>query len=141
MADTTVPITAGVGTGIAVEVQGGANYQVVVPGAHRASPYTPIAITLAGNGDNQVLAGVALQTIKVYGVLLYATAAAVNIKLTDGPGGTSFHGVAIPLLSQGASWFMPIHGNPYWTGTVANALTLNLSAAQNVSGCIWVIQS
>lgn len=142
MADTSVPITAGIGTPVAVEVQNALDYQVVLPGAHLASPYTEAIINAALNGDNIIIAAPgALKVIRVYGFILFAQGGAVNAKWTDGVGGTSLFGPVFPFNGVGAAWQQNRDGNPWWTGTANTALILNLSGAVQVGGRIWYVAS
>lgn len=136
MADTSVAVTPGLGAPIAVEVQNALDYQVILPGAKLTTPYTEVAINIAGAGDNQIVAAVAAKQTRLYGFFLMATGGAVNVKWKDGA--VDFH-PALSLLGIGATWMLPRDGNAWFTGTANTALFLNLSAAIQVSGRAYYI--
>lgn len=132
-ADSTVPITAGVGTSVAVESFGGANYQIT--GVRLSSSLTELPVTFNTNGANDVIAAVAAKQIRLFGWLLFA-AGAVNMTPKDGAATLAF-GAAFPFLGQGAAWFLPLSQIAYWTLPVNSKMTLALDAGVAVSGRIW----
>lgn len=103
------------------------------PIVNPASKSAPINHGVLGN--NQVIVGVAGKRIAVLGIMLTSTGT-VNVKWTDGPGGSDFTGDN--NLTVGEGYVIPI-GNPeaYWfIGSVGLDLTLNLSAAIAVDGIV-----
>ena len=132
MADN-VAITAGAGTIIGAEDQNGVEYQRIIAWTSLTSPYAEAAINVAGSGDNQIIAAVSAKQIIVFGFFLVA-AGAVSIKWRDGT--SDFH-PALPLIGQGASWFLPRDGIRWFVCSTNVALNLNLSAAVQVSGRIY----
>lgn len=132
-ADTSVAITAGVGTAVAVEASGGLQYQIT--GVRLTSCFTELPVTFSTNGANDVIAAVLAKQIRLYGWLLFA-AGAVNLTPKDGAATAAF-GAAFPFLGQGASWFLPLSQTAYWTLPVNSKMSLVLDAAIVVSGRIW----
>src|SRR4051812_5850417 len=109
MADTSVPITAGVGTAIATELHNALYYQSFVPGVRYTSPMSEFKIDITAAGDTDLVALTALMTIKVYGLFI-AAQGAVDLILKDGTAGVEL----FPLLSltgKGASWMLPRDGH------------------------------
>lgn len=141
MSDNT-SITPGVGATIAADDCGGVLVQQIKTGFGgngRLDSLSEIAINCALNGDNVIVAAVALQSVRLYGFFLIVNAA-VDLKWRDGAAGTDFHPVQY-MLGKGAGWMLPRDGQPWFTTAVGNALVLNLSAAIQVSGRAYYAQS
>jgi len=98
------------------------------------SAYSQAKIDLAGAGDNNLVAGTALQTIRVFRILL--TLAAGTIKFKDGAG-TDLTGA----LSLSAIVLESNDGNPLYITSAGNAFIGNLSGANQLSGTIWYTKS
>ncbi|MGE3510713.1 MAG: hypothetical protein AB7N65_17710 [Vicinamibacterales bacterium] len=91
-----------------------------------------VAVSAASNGDNTLVAAQgAGNAIRVMGLMLVA-AAAVDVRLESGAGGTPLTGVISLDAKAGFVWPMSDIG---WVQTADNALlNLELSAAVQVSG-------
>lgn len=134
-----VAITPGLGTSVRTEDQGGVQVQIISVGNRITTPFSEVAINVASSGDNTIIAaGAAGVKHRLYGFFLSVNGA-VNLKWKDGAA-SDFHPVQY-FLGQGASWFMPRDGNPWFTGTAATALILNLSAAIQVSGRAYYVSA
>jgi hypothetical protein len=137
-----VAITPGVGTTVATDDCGGSQVQQIriALGAEGRleTAMSEIAINCATLGDNVIVAAVVLQSVRLYG-FFFQVAAAVNFKWKDGVAGTDFHPVQYGT-GQGAGWFLPRDGRPWFTTTAANALVLNLSVAVQCSGRAYYAQ-
>lgn len=135
-ADTSVAITAGVGTAVAVESSGGLDYQIT--GVRLSSCFTETPVNFNTNGDNipAALAAVAAKQIRIYGWILIAQAA-VTINPREGAGGTQAFGAGFPLLAAGASWLLPLSSIAYWTLPVNTGVNFNLNGAVSVNGRVW----
>jgi len=103
----------------------------------KVAKMTAVAINAASSGDNTLVSGTALQTIRVHRLFL-VVAAAVNLKFKDGAG-SDFH-PALPLQAY-ASLAFDFDGEPYFITTSGNGLILNLSAAVQVSGMLYYTKS
>lgn len=140
MADHVI-ITPGVGATIAADDCGSAKVQFTKLGyggdGRLDGAVSSLAINVAGNGQNQIIAAVAGQTVRCYGFWFF-TGAAVNVKWRSNT--TDFH-PAVSLLGNGAFWMLPPIGIPWFTTTIAEGLFLNLSAAIQVSGIVYYGQS
>lgn len=139
--DSSVAVTPGVGAAIAIESIGGLAYQkirVAWGPEGFVDEMTQLSINVASNGDNSIVVAVAAQTIRVYG-FFFTVAGVVSAKWKNGAG-TDFH-PALPFLGNGASWFLPKDGRPWFTCSVNTALILNLSGAIQVSGSLYYAQS
>ena len=95
------------------------------------------AINEATSGDRTVLAGTALQTVRLFRMWLHV-AAACSLKWKDGAG-IDFH-PAIPFTA-GGTWVLDFDGEPWFVTTAGNGLLLNLSAAVQVSGRFYYTKS
>lgn len=112
----------------------GTNSVVVPTLANLAFP--PLALIL---GDNQLVAGIGGETVKMYRGMFQVDGAAI-LKFTDGPGGTVLF--AVNLLAAGASVTFQATNVPWFNATSAgNDLTLNSSAAVNLYGAMGYAQS
>lgn len=138
MPDTSVPITAGVGTAIATELHNSLYYQAFVPGVRYSSPMTEFKIDITASGDTDLVALTAGQIIKVYGLFL-ASQGAVDVILKDGTTPTELFPL-VSLTGKGASWMLP-RDSHIWCQTAAAAkLTLNCSAAIRVTGRLYYVK-
>lgn len=167
-----VPITAGIGTSIATDLIGGANYQrvklisgvsgvsdgdiaaalglpikpqtglggnpfLVAPGLKLTESYTRVALSFNTINDNNILAAVAAQFARIYGLILIADSP-VSIKL--GETGATYYTGAMKVNTGGGLMMLP-QGEPYFITTAVNkGLVVNLSAAIQVSGVLWYQQ-
>lgn len=93
-------------------------------------------INVAASGDNLLLSGTALQTIRVFRVVFVASAA-VNWKFRNG---TSDFWPFLPAVANTAVLF-DFDGEPWYVTSAGNALQLNLSAAVQVSGAFYYMKS
>jgi hypothetical protein len=106
--------------------------------------YKSAPVNVSGNGDNQLIAGVAGCIFQVVNLLLIP-AATVTMKFTDGAGGTVLAG-PLAVTTQGiwpgfAMFFGPGPVYPFFsTQALGGDLTLNLSAGTQVGGWINYIQ-
>lgn len=155
MADSSVPITAGVGTAIATDDIGGKSFQVIKPAfgpygtrtlVENAAPMpvqhqlnatdlTEVAINCAGAGDNSIVGGTAAQIIRVWAFWLKVNGSGTGVNMKWRTNVTDLH-PAIPFLDKDG-WVMAYMSRPWFTCTVADALQLNLSAAIQVSGRLY----
>lgn len=158
MAVTSVPITAGIGTPIAIDQSGGLDYQLVklasgaagaaalveavaplpvVGGIRSTEQYTRLALSFAANGDNAILAAVAAQFVRVFGIMLIADSP-VSVKL--GETGPTYWTGAMKFGTAGGIILMP-QGEPiFMTSAVNKGFLINLSAAVQCSGVLWYRQ-
>ncbi len=94
-------------------------------------------VAVGAGGNVQLVAGVALQTIRLYRGI-FEVDAPTTLKWTDGPGGTVLFtaflttGGGVTFAPSGISWFAT---------TAGNDLTLNSSAACNLYGGYGVQQN
>lgn len=136
-ADTSVPITAGIGTAIAVESSGALAYQIT--GLRLTSGLTESPVTFSASGDNipAALAAVAAKQIRIYGWILIALGVVTLIPKEGAAGTAAFGTSGLPFLNSGASWFLPLSQTSYWTLPVNTGVNFNLSAAATVNGRVW----
>lgn len=154
-----VAITAGVGTAVATDEIGGRHYQIVkqaygiedsatmvspatpfpvLPGLKLTEQYTRLALSFAGAGDNAIVAAVAAQFVRIYGIM-FTCAGSVSVKL--GEGGPTYWTGAMTFGAGGGMVLMP-QGEPLFiTSAVNKSFLINLSAAVQVSGVIWYQQA
>lgn len=93
---------------------------------------------IAGPGDLQVVAGVALKTVKLYRCVLSVDSPSV-VKFTDGPAGAI---IAPPAtLTAGGSLYLAPSGIPWGVTSAGNDLTLNFSAACNAYLGVGYVQN
>lgn len=96
------------------------------------------AIDASSSGDNTLVAAVAGKRIKVLAVLLVA-AEAVDATVYTGPQatGTALTGTISLADNEGFVLPAPVDPAQHWLATASGeALTLYLSAAKQVSGCV-----
>lgn len=103
-------------------------------GAQRLSPYLTAAISVNSSGDNDLVAAVASQTVRVYRIVFTLAAGTVTFK--DGAS-TSLSGA----MTTTAMVLEDPLGNPLFVTTAGNAFKANLSGANQMSGTIWYQQS
>lgn len=111
---------------------------VAVPTSTKAgtAALSSVKVDTAAAGDLALVAGVAGQTVRLYRIVLVASGA-VNLKFKDGA--TDLTG-AMALQANGTI-ILDFDGEPWFTTSVAAALNLNLSAAVQVSGRAYYLQS
>jgi hypothetical protein len=109
----------------------------VVPGVPQGQRLTPVKLDNAAGGDITVVAGVSGQTVRVFRILLMASAA-TNITFKDGA--TALTG-AIDLAAAGSGMILDFSGEPWFVTSAGNAFVINSSNAVQVSGKIDYIQS
>lgn len=158
MADD-VAITAGVGTAVATDEIGGRHYQIikqafgaldsatlvspaapfpVLPGLKLTEQYTRLALSFAAGGDNAIVAAVAAQFVRIFGIM-FVCDSPVSVKL--GEGGPTYWTGAMKFGLGGGICLMP-QGEPLFiTSAVNKSFLINLSAAVQVSGVIWYQQA
>lgn len=110
-----------------------------VPGVLVVPALTNAALNLTPciAGDNQLVAGAPLKTVKLYRGM-FSVANPTVLKFTDGPAGTLLFAAQ---LTAGGSLTFQASGVPWLTGTVGKDLTLNSSAAVNMYGGYGYVQS
>lgn len=106
---------------------------VVPPLSNKAN--APINFAAAGNA--QLVAGVALQTVKLYRGI-FESDQPVVLQFTDGPGGTVLF---TAQLTAGGSLTLDVSGVPWFNSGAGNDLTLHASAACNIYGGFGYVQS
>jgi hypothetical protein len=94
------------------------------------------AVSTAALGDNTLVAAVTGKRIKVLALVLCA-AAAVDVRLESGAGGTALTGVmSLTAGDLRLVWPLAVPGY-HWVETAAGALlNMELGGAVQVSGCI-----
>jgi len=99
-----------------------------------ASRLSSVPINFAAAGDNQLVAGVAAQTVRLFRFWFFITGQA-SVKFRDGL--TDFH-PAIPFTD--GSWVMDFDGEPWFVTSPGNPLNLNVSSAAQISGRCYFIR-
>lgn len=151
-----VAITAGVGTAVGADAIGGTNYQRVklihgpdginagdvavanpLPIQHQLNPtdLSELAINIAANGDNNLVAGTALQIIRVWAFWLKVNGAGTGVSLKWRSAANDLH-PALPFNDKDG-WVLAFQSRPWFTCNVAEALQINLSANIQVSGRLY----
>jgi hypothetical protein len=98
----------------------------------QGSPAGPLALRInnaAALGDTTLVAAVAGQKTRVYGVRLNA-AAPTTVQLKDGAGTV----LEVFNLVAGVPYILELREQPYYTGSVNTAFILNSSLAVQVDG-------
>lgn len=98
---------------------------------------TEVSIDFNASGDNNIVAGTALQTVRLWG-LFFVVAADVNIRFKDGAGSNL---TGLMTMFGGGSFFLPFMTRPWFTTSAGNALILNLSGAVQVSGRAYYVKN
>ena|SRR5262252_3659271 len=111
----------------------------VAMGAQKVSDFLEAAINCSTSGDNTIVSGTAGQTIRLY-AWFFVVSAAVSIKWKDGTGDFTPPLPPMPFVAYG-TWDKDPMGRPFFTTQAGNALTLNLSAAVQVSGRAYFTKS
>ncbi len=146
MADSSVAITAGSGTGVDTLTNGGGEHVQKVSVYHSTTGVTSdadiltpkfAAISASTSGDNTLVTAVASKKVRVVALTLVANAA-VNAKFQSGAGGTDLTGLF--YLASTTGIVLPF--NPVgWFETASNTLlNLNLSGAVAVGGCLTYVE-
>lgn len=166
MAESSVPITAGVGTNVKVDAISGSNVQVIKPGFGAydsltlVSPAAGLPVA-AGQQDSPVYISPGLKTTESFtraaiaaagagdNTLLAADAAKVfrvyamlftasgAVAVKFGETGPTYFTGAMQYGFSGGLWLPPM-GEPYWKGSAVNkAFLVNLSAAVAINGIFW----
>lgn len=109
----------------------------IVPGIRLTEQFTRVAINSAAGGTIALVAAVAAQTWKLFGIV-FTVASAVTVKLSDGTvdmtGAMSF--------GAGGGLILTPQGEPYWTAAGANRpLNLVMGSTVQISGTAWYILS
>lgn len=86
-----------------------------------------------GNGDNNAIAAVTGQTIKVWKIA-FTTAGAVNVTFKDGT--TALSG-AFVFTANGSNMILYYDGSPHFVTSPGNAFVMNLSAGVAITGEVW----
>lgn len=100
----------------------------------------PIQFAPSANGDNQLVAGVANQTIKVYQMEL-SFGAAVSAAFWSNPAATNHRLSGVYNMFAGGSITLPPTASPWFTTQPGETLNLNTNAAVNVGGVLGYVQS
>lgn len=95
------------------------------------------ALNFPGAGDQQLVAGVAGQTVKLYRGIFSVDQPTV-LTFTDGPGGAVLFAAQ---LTAGGSVTFQVSGVPWFNNGIGHDLTLHSSAACNVYGGFGYVQS
>lgn len=111
--------------------------QPVTIGQSTTSPFSHAAISFAASGDNTIVVGVALQTIRAFR-LVFVVSGATNIIIKNGAG-TNLTG-AMAFTANG-SFAVDDSSIPEFITSAGNALIINSSNAVQVSGYIDYTQS
>lgn len=107
----------------------------VSPGLKLTESYTRLALSFNTINDNAILAAVAAQFIRIYGILLIPDSP-VSVKF--GENGATYYTGAMKLTS--GIMLLP-QGEPYFISTLVNkSFVINLSAAVQCSGVLWYQQ-
>lgn len=104
----------------------------------RLGTLSEVVIDTATSGDNTLVAAVAGQIVRLYKIILFCNVAN-NLTLKDGTT-TKLMGTINLQANQGLIIDPDANGHCPFTLSSGNALTLNLSAAQQVSGRAWYLQ-
>lgn len=102
----------------------------------KVSQLAEAKIDFSGVGDNVLIAGVALQTIRVFRLFFVVGA---DMSLTFKDAATALTG-AIPMLANG-SFILDFQGDPWFTTAAGDDFILNASVGGQVSGRIYYTQS
>lgn len=98
---------------------------------------TRAALSISTAGDNTVVGGTALQTIRVHKLFLVC-AASVNVTFKDGAS-TSLSGAM--SFNAGSGLLLPFDTEPWFVTTAGNAFIINLGSAKQVSGVVYYTKS
>lgn len=111
-------------------------YQVVqtTPAAPSATTLLSATIDINTSGDNTIIAGVALQVIRVFRIFVVAPSSVV-VTPKNGTAGTGFTG---PLTL--GSFVLDFDGEAWFTCSTGNNFVLNLGTAVQVSGRVFYTQ-
>jgi hypothetical protein len=101
-----------------------------------AAVLTEVKIDTASSGDLALVAAVAGQTTKLYRIILVA-AGATTITFKDGA--TALTGAM--TLNAGGAIVLDFDGTPWFTGSANAAFNVNSSAAVQISGRAYYVQS
>lgn len=115
---------------------GGSTPFPTVAGFKTTEQYTRAVVSCAASGDNIIVASVAAQFVRVYGLLLLVDIP-VSVKLGDL---TPAFFTGAMKFSAGGGLFLPAYGEPYFITAVGKGFNINLSAAVQCSGVIWYQQ-
>jgi hypothetical protein len=107
------------------------------PPAGSALLYSAANVSFSASGENVAIAGVALQTVKVYGALL-TFASPVDVTIKDAAGGNVL-GVYQAVTNLTLDPFAG--GSPRFTSAVAGAFIVSLGAAVACKGTVWYRQA
>lgn len=99
-----------------------------------AGKYTEASISISSSGDNTVVSGTALQTIRVFRLAL-ACASGVNVTFKDGAA-SSLTG-AMPF----GGMVLDATGDPWFVTSAGNGFVINLSGAVQCSGKVSYTKS
>lgn len=113
-----------------------------IPGVTVVPPLTnaPLSFQPLVVGDNTLVAGAALTTIKTYRMLL-AFGGSATVQFFDGPSANN-HPLSGPIaMFAGGSIFLPPTGIPWFTTSTGNSLVLKSDTASNAGGMIGYVQS
>lgn len=105
-------------------------------GAAKVSQLAEAIINFNGTGDNSIVAGVALQTIRIHRIF-FVVGAATNIIFKNGA--TALTG-AVPMLANG-SFVLDYSGEPWFTTDAGSAFVINQSGTAQISGRVYYTQS
>lgn len=95
------------------------------------------SISFAGSGDNTVVAGVALKTVRIF-KMFFTVASATTITFKDTTP-TSFTGAM--TLNAGGSFTLDFDTEPWFLTATAKGFVITSSNAVQVSGAVWYTQS
>lgn len=102
-----------------------------------AIPTTSSAsVDFSASGDNTIVSGVALQTIRVYKIFL-VVGGVTNLTFKDGATGLTG---AIPMLANGA-FVLDFDTEPWFVTTAGNSFIINSSSGVQISGRCYYTQS
>lgn len=108
----------------------------IIPGIGSSS-FTPLAINFSASGDNIVISGIALKTIRVFRIF-FVCSAATNITIKDGAG-ISLTG-PMPMGANGG-FTLDFQGEAWFVTSAGNSFIINQSGAAQIGGAVYSQQS
>ncbi len=134
-----VDVSATAGNSTAIKVDGSAVAQPVSPSLKTTSSLTNANVSISSSGENTVVAGTALQTIRVFRGSFVA-ASAVTMTVKNAASGTTL--ATIPLSANQAFSFDTFEsGEPLWLTSSGGAFIVSLGSAVSVSGFVQYTKS
>lgn len=95
------------------------------------------SIDCASNGENIIVAAIALKSVLVYRIFFVASTA-TTVTFIDGTGGTAFTGAV--TLTAGGSFVLDLDEEPWFDTTRGNAFIISQTGTAQLSGRIYYVQ-